>query len=657
MYRTQNIRILYWNADGIRSKITELLDLVSELSIDIVALSETRISPHFNLHTPGFTCYRQDKKPDGHGQGVAILVKSDIIHTSLKIDITQNLECIGIKIALSNHEIAFISAYQSPNLALLSTDLDTIINAHSRTLIMGDLNTKHPYWHCSSTNAHGSTLFNHMINNEYDIHAPYCPTLVHYHSSHTQSTPDIILANSVYHLSEPQVITSLSSNHLPVFFTIAGKVNRQQQIVFNYRQADWKGYRSYLNDSIKLNHTIFNTSEEIDLAVEHLTQLIMNARDKTVPTISSDGGHKFPRRIRTQIKLKNSLRKLALDELNPHKRRLLFSQVNNMQKCIKSKIRVLNDNVWNNKLAKITNPITDLWRVVKSINHHPISIPPLIKSNNTTTTSILEQCETLSNTFLDNMNLTMHWISDADTEEAVRKSISLLDSYHDHNLPIPVRPNEILKLLRKLKPHKAPGFDGLGNGLLKNLPQKAIVYLTKLFNSCLRIAYFPKTLKHAKIIAIKKPGKDQSIPSSYRPISLLPSIGKLLESTILSRLSKTTAKNLIPDQFGFRCSHSTTQQLARVTEHIAHGLNLGSSTGMILLDIEKAFDSVWHQGLLHKLITNKVPLCLVKLIQNYLYERSFSVYIGNEHSVPKNHLSRRASGLDPGSLSLHSFYK
>lgn len=70
-----SLKILYWNADGIGNKIKELLQLVSELSIDIIALSETKLPKHHTLVTPGYSCYRQDKNHNGHGQGVALLIK------------------------------------------------------------------------------------------------------------------------------------------------------------------------------------------------------------------------------------------------------------------------------------------------------------------------------------------------------------------------------------------------------------------------------------------------------------------------------------------------------------------------------------------------------------------------------------------------------
>ena len=159
----------------------------------------------------------------------------------------------------------------------------------------------------------------------------------------------------------------------------------------------------------------------IDSAVEHLTQSMTAARDKIVPKLLIKGDLQLPRRIRSQIKIKNHLRRVALEESNPHSLRQLFSMVNHMQKCIKSKIQTLHDNVWNNKLSKVTSPNSDLWRIVKSVNHRPTTIPPLTMPNNATTSSELEQCEVLANAFLDNMYLTKHWVTDSGIEEAVKE--------------------------------------------------------------------------------------------------------------------------------------------------------------------------------------------------------------------------------------------
>jgi hypothetical protein len=148
---------------------------------------------------------------------------------------------------------------------------------------------------------------------------------------------------------------------------------------------------------------------------------------------------------------------------------------------------------------------------------------------------------------------------------------------------------------------------------LKLLPPKVVVALTAIVNASLRLCHFPSRWKSATVIFIPKPGKNFKLPPSYRAISLLSSIGKVLEKVILTRLVKATDEiSTIPDeQFGFRPKHSTVDQLINVTEFIANGFGQKQSTGAIFLDVAKAFDTDWHDGLVYKLHAAGVPLAMV----------------------------------------------
>jgi hypothetical protein len=118
---------------------------------------------------------------------------------------------------------------------------------------------------------------------------------------------------------------------------------------------------------------------------------------------------------------------------------------------------------------------------------------------------------------------------------------------------------------------KAPGPDNIPNKALKLLPDKVVVALTTIINASLRLCHFPSRWKKANVIFIPKPGKDPKFPQNHRPISLLSSIGKVLEKVILTRLVRATNENrVLPDeQFGFRPQHSTSDQLIHVIEFIA----------------------------------------------------------------------------------------
>jgi len=126
------------------------------------------------------------------------------------------------------------------------------------------------------------------------------------------------------------------------------------------------------------------------------------------------------------------------------------------------------------------------------------------------------------------------------------------------------------------------------------------------------------------MISILKPGKDPALPSSYRPISLSDTIGKLFEKILLSRiLHEVILRGLLRDeQFGFRPRHSTSLQLARLVERITRNFGENRLTGAVFLDVAKASDTVWIDGLLYTLRLLNFPSYIVHTI-SYLRGRTF----------------------------------
>ena len=164
-------------------------------------------------------------------------------------------------------------------------------------------------------------------------------------------------------------------------------------------------------------------------------------------------------------------------------------------------------------------------------------------------------------------------------------------------------------------------------------------------NACLK-QHFLDHWKKAVILPIPKPQKDLIFATSYRPISLLPSLGKLLEKIILTRLKNSINKCIIKEQFGFRKRHSTVLQLAKIIDDITKKFNLNQSTSMIALDIERAFDTVWHSALIAKMVQLNIPNYLVKLTISYLRNRSFQVKVNKTLSEIK----KIPAGVPQGSL-------
>lgn len=153
---------------------------------------------------------------------------------------------------------------------------------------------------------------------------------------------------------------------------------------------------------------------------------------------------------------------------------------------------------------------------------------------------------------------------------------------------------------------------------------------------------------------IPKPHKIHNVPTNFKPISLLSTMSKVFKRILLPILQKHFKPR--EEQHAFRLGHSTTTQLVKLTDELAKNMNNKRQTAAIFLDVEKAFDRVWHDGLIHKLHTQTdTPKHLIKLIQSFLKDRSFNIKLQDKTSSPKS----IAAGVTQGScLSplLYSIY-
>ena len=120
-WKHRNLKILEWNANGIRTKLWEFVNFLFEKNIDVALICETLLMPEISLEIPGYHCIRIDnERPVG---GVAIVVRRSLNASELKLPKTTNLELVGIELIGSDANINFIAAYNSPSKTLLVRDL------------------------------------------------------------------------------------------------------------------------------------------------------------------------------------------------------------------------------------------------------------------------------------------------------------------------------------------------------------------------------------------------------------------------------------------------------------------------------------------------------------------------------------------------------
>ena len=183
---------------------------------------------------------------------------------------------------------------------------------------------------------------------------------------------------------------------------------------------------------------------------------------------------------------------------------------------------------------------------------------------------------------------------------------------------------KILKIIRSLNPNKAHGWDEISIRMIKLSDVALVTPLKIIFTNCLRRGVFPEIWKCANVVPLHKKN-EKNIKSNYRPISLLPIFGKVLEKLIYDSLySHLVSCDLLnPNQSGFRPGDSTVNQLISITHTIfkAFDCNPPLDVRSVYLDISKAFDRVWHDGLIFKLKRCGVAGQLLSLIESFLNDR------------------------------------
>lgn len=186
---------------------------------------------------------------------------------------------------------------------------------------------------------------------------------------------------------------------------------------------------------------------------------------------------------------------------------------------------------------------------------------------------------------------------------------------------------ELLEAAGSLKLNKAPGPDGIPNAAVKAAVKTNPKVFLETMSRCLAEGKFPTCWKRQKLVLIPKPGKDAGVPSSYRPICLLDTLGKLFEKIILRRLNKFAEDDngLSPKQFGFRKGRSTLEAILTVTERakIAQAKTKGGNRfcGIVTLDVKNAFNSASWFAIADALYRLGLPEGLFRLLGDYFNNR------------------------------------
>ena len=193
--------------------------------------------------------------------------------------------------------------------------------------------------------------------------------------------------------------------------------------------------------------------------------------------------------------------------------------------------------------------------------------------------------------------------------------------------------DDIAKIIQNLDPNKAHGHDQISIRMLKICGKTICKPLECIFRECLNTGLFPLEWKKANLVPVYKKGDKQCL-INYCPVSLLPICGKIFEKLIFNEMFKFFNENnlISPKQSGFKPGDSCINQLISITHEIYEALDAGFEVRSVFLDISKAFDKVWHEGVLFKLSQNGISGNLLKLLTDFLKNRKQRVTLNGQTS-------------------------
>ncbi len=215
-----------------------------------------------------------------------------------------------------------------------------------------------------------------------------------------------------------------------------------------------------------------------------------------------------------------------------------------------------------------------------------------------------------------------------------------------HMINEPFTLSELDKVIKYVNIRSSPGLDDIPFTLYRHSPHNVKSFLLDIINLSWEHNDIPPSWKHAIVKPILKPGKDKNDLNSYRPIALTNTMIKLTEKLIANRLSWYLEKNnlLNPSQAGFRKHRSTCDPIIRLHQEAEFSIKSGFVTVGVLIDFSKAFDLLWVDGLLLKMMSLNISGKLLNWTKNFLSNRTYQVKVGDAVSYEYSNLNGTPQG-------------
>ena len=660
--KEQNLTICHWNIGSISvhnfQKLNSLQAFNSIHNFDLICISETFLDSSFSSDDPslslkGYDICRSDHPTNKKRGGVCIYYKKSLAFNLLTLG---NLtECLVCEITFNNKKCFVISIYRSPSqnveeFAIFIHELEHIINTISipgnpnPIIIIGDFNAKLSTWNPSDPDSQEGIELASMTSLYGLTQMITDPTHILPNSS---SCIDLLFTNQPNLISKKGIYSSLHPNchHQIIYAEINFKIcfpPPYERHIWHYNRANILAIRQSLesiNWQREFDHKGVNKQVEIlnnyliNVCQNYIPNEVIIIDDKDPPWITSN--------VRKKILVCNSLYK----SFTINGRNVL--DLEKFQESCKSLNDIISKskNEYYNRIAiKLNDPKTSskaYWSILKSFfGDKKIPVIPPILSNNQYVTDFKAKADLFNIYFSNQCSLLNNSsVLPLDINPILHPS---LDTFN-------IESDQILKIIRSLDINKSHGYDNISARMLKICDSSIVKPLLMIFRNSLNEGVFPSLWKKGNITPIHKKGDKDNI-NNYRPISVLPLFGKLFEKLIYNALYKYLEDNHILDanQSGFRTGDSCINQLLSITHNIFQSFDANPSLEVrgVFLDISKAFDKVWHEGLLFKLRSIGIEGKFLDILKSFLYDRYQRVVLNGQSSSWK----KINAGVPQGSI-------
>ena len=636
----QGFKICHWNLNSIATDNFVKIPLLEAYAIthnfDIVCLSETYLDSSYSSDDPrlqlsGYSLVRADHPMDTKRGGVCIYYK-EYISLICKPKLTPLDQCLVCELKIGNKKCFITVIYRSPTQSLEDFEKfkngweNTILNINNSnpylTIFIGDFNARNTFW-CDSDIINTEGLDLSELSSHHNLHQLInTPTHI---LPNSESCIDLLFTSQPNLISESGVHASLfpRCHHQIIYANINLKIYYPppyEKLVWDYSKANITNIRMSLSQINWVNDLRdLNVNDQVDYLTNCISNVFTNfvpnkiitCKDKDPPWMTEEVNNlchnkakiyeKYVKNGRSDVDKQElaSITKLSSDAITKAKEKYLSSL--------------------GNKLNDPQTGAKSYWSILnKFLQKKKIPLIPPILVNGTFITKICEKITIFNRFFADQCTLINN------NNNTLPPFEYKVNSKFDN---IAFTENEIISIIRSLNHNKAHGWDAISIRMIKICDESIVIPLKLIFESALKFGVYPDKWKKANVIPVHKK-ESKNLLTNYRPISLLPVCGKIFEKCIYNSLYGYLQSNdiLSKSQSGFRKGDSCISQLLAITHEIYSNFDAIPSleTRGVFLDISKAFDRVWHEGLLFKLKSygiNGPPLTLIKSFLSNRFQR------------------------------------